>query len=195
MVQNRELKGTFGIEFHNSDLFNLDVRQDYELLPRNFLIAPGVTVPAGGHDYRSVNLAYTLGQQRPVSGKLTLSRGSLYEGTKTEATYAGRIVLQPRLSLEPGITLDWVSLPYGDFTARLLNTRVVVTPTPRMLVSSLLQYNDSAHTLTGSLRLSWEYIPGSQIFVVYSDGRDTAAASAGLLNRSFAVKVTRLLRI
>jgi hypothetical protein len=43
--------------------------------------------------------------------------------------------------------------------------------------------------------MRWDYIPGSELFVVYSDGRDTGADRFALLqNRSFAVKVTRLLR-
>jgi hypothetical protein len=43
--------------------------------------------------------------------------------------------------------------------------------------------------------MRWEYTPGSELFVVYSDGRDTGSRSFPILqNRSFAVKATRLLR-
>ena len=81
----------------------------------------------------------------------------------------------PQFSIEPGVTLDWVHLPYGDFTARLLNSRFTVTPSARMLVSSLVQYNASANSLSSSVRLRWEYTGGSELFVVYSDGRNAAA--------------------
>jgi hypothetical protein len=38
-------------------------------------------------------------------------------------------------------------------------------------------------------------VPGSELFVVYSDGRNTSeAVLPGLVNRSVAIKVTRLLR-
>ena len=64
-----------------------------------------------------------------------------------------------------------------------------------MLISSLIQWNPSAGTLTSSARLRWEYTGGSELFVVYSDGRDTRTASASpLLNQAIAVKVTRLFR-
>ena len=43
-------------------------------------------------------------------------------------------------------------------------------------------------------RLRWEYLPGSELFIVYSDGRGTLGPGSDLLNRSFAVKATRLLR-
>ena len=64
-----------------------------------------------------------------------------------------------------------------------------------MLISSLVQFNVDTETLSSSARLRWEYTGGSEVFVVYSDGRDTAAAGFPLLqNRTVAVKATRLLR-
>jgi hypothetical protein len=89
--------------------------------------------------------------------------------------------------VEPNVTLNWVSLPYGDFTARLIGLRFGVAPTARLGFSALTQFNPSAHSLTSSARMRWEYIPGSELFVVYSDGRDTAARSyPELQNRSVA---------
>ena len=131
-----------------------------------------------------------------VSGTLSASRGSFYNGTRTTAGYSGRLSFSSRFIMEPGITLNTVDLPYGAFSANLLNTRMVITPTPRMQAASLLQFNPSTHTMTASARFRWEYIPGSELFVVYTDGRNTSPAPSvpGLLNRSFAVKVTRLLR-
>ena len=79
----------------------------------------------------------------------------------------------PQFSLEPGVTLAWGSLPYGDFTARLLGSRFTVTPSARMSISSLVQFNVDAKTLSASGRLRWEYTGGSELFIVYSDGRDT----------------------
>jgi hypothetical protein len=97
--------------------------------------------------------------------------------------------------MEPSITIDWVQLPYGDFTARLISSRFTLTPSARMLISSLIQYNAGANSLSSSVRLRWEYTGGSELFVVYSDGRDTLSTGyPGLVNRSFIVKVTRLLR-
>jgi hypothetical protein len=64
-----------------------------------------------------------------------------------------------------------------------------------MLLSSLVQYNASDRMVTSSVRLRWEYVPGSELFIVYSDGRNTSdALMHGLVNRSAAIKLTRLLR-
>jgi hypothetical protein len=194
-VQNRETRGTFVVDFQSSDQFTVDHTRDYELLPGPFSIATGVRVPAGGYNYSTSRVSYNLGQQRTVSGRMSASAGTLYNGTKQEIAYSGRWGVVPRFSMEPSITLDWVQLPYGDFTARLVNSRFTLTPSARMLVSSLIQYNASANSLSSSVRLRWEYTGGSELFVVYSDGRNTQAPGfPDVLNRTFAVKITRLVR-
>ena len=194
LVENRSQKGSFGVALHNGDLATVLYSRDYELLPANFTVAPGVVVPAGGYHSDEVMLSYSLAQQRKVSGKLVTSSGSFYGGTKYTASYSGRLGLVRLLSLEPGMSLNWVSLPHAEFLAQVLSTRMTVTPTARFMVSSLLQFTGSTHALSSSVRLRWEYVPGSELFVVYSDGRDTSGPSPQLMNRSFAVKVTRLVR-
>ena len=48
---------------------------------------------------------------------------------------------------------ELVDLPYGEFTAHLAGTRITVTPSARMVVSSLIQWNAGAGSLTSSARL------------------------------------------
>jgi hypothetical protein len=193
-VENRTVSGNFDVEFNNGDSSGLDYSHDYELLPDEFTISPGVVVPAGSYRTDMVRGSYSLGQQRKVSGNLSTSVSSFYGGTRTQASYGGRVSFPPRFSLEPSLSLNWVNLPYGDFATRLFSTRFNVTPSPRLLVSALVQINTSSHTVSSSARLRWEYVPGSELFVVYSDGRNTLPPGAQLLNRSIAIKITRLVR-
>jgi uncharacterized protein DUF5916 len=194
-VQNREASGLFRIDFQTSDQVMFEYSREYELLPSGFPISPGIVVPAGGYRYETSRATYVLGQQRTVSGRLSAAAGTLYDGTKSEVTYSGRLGLAPQFSMEPGVTLDWVRLPFGDFNERLLSSRFTITPSARMLISSLVQYNAGAHSLSSSIRLRWEYTGGSELFVVYSDGRNsTGPGFPALLNRTFAIKATRLLR-
>lgn len=63
-----------------------------------------------------------------------------------------------------------------------------------MFFSGLLQYNSSNDTLSSNLRLRWEYQAGSELFVVYTDERDTEMRGFPRLeNRAFVVKINRLL--
>ncbi len=196
-LSTRIADGEFAVEFQSSDRFAVGVNQDYEYLPRVFTIVPGARVPVGGYEFTTGRIGYTMGQQRKLSGSLQVETGSFYNGDKTTVTFnRSRINVSPQLSIEPSLSLNWVDLPYGTFSAQLVTTRLIFTPSPRMILSSLVQYNVSGHSLTSSARLRWEYHPGSELFLVYSDGRNLldTQSPTGLLNRSLALKVTRLLR-
>ncbi len=91
--------------------------------------------------------------------------------------------------------MNLVDLPNGKFTATLVSTRVTHTFTPRMFLSGIVQYNSNGDSLGTNLRFRWEYQPGSELFVVYNDERDTALRGTPRLEtRAFIVKVTRLFR-
>ncbi len=195
VVMNRDLVTSFTTELNSSDSMKVEYDHTYEFIPKKFAIAPGVIVPQGGYDGRTAKASYTLGQQHLISGTVKASHGTLYNGTRTDASYSGYIGLNAHFAFEPSATLAWVDLPGGSFTARVLSMRTIVTPTARMLLSSLVQFNAASHALSSSVRLRWEYRPGSEFFVVYSDGRSTLGTGVpDLLNRSLAVKVTKLLR-
>jgi hypothetical protein len=77
----------------------------------------------------------------------------------------------------------------------VVSGRVTYALSPRMFVSALLQDNSSTQTLGINARFRWEYRPGSELFVVYSDGRDTGSRGAPeLMTRAFVVKINRLFR-
>ena len=67
--------------------------------------------------------------------------------------------------------------------------------TPLMFVSALVQYNSSTNSVSTNARLRWEYQPGSELFVVYNEDRNTLSRwLPGLTTRALIVKVNRLFR-
>ena len=194
-LETREVQGTFRTELQNSDVATAEYTRSFEWIPDAFNIATGVRIRPGAYHFQNLLGSYQLGNQHKFSGTFTLARGSFWDGTKTEAGYRGRIELSYRFYMEPGLSFNIVRLPAGDFTAKLLSTRATFTLTPRIFTSALVQYNSSSNSLSGNYRFRWEYQPGSDLFVVYSDGRDTTVRGyPGLVNRTFVVKATRLFR-
>jgi uncharacterized protein DUF5916 len=194
--ESRELAGEVHIDFQNSDRIELNVFDNFELLPAAFPIAKGVTVPAGGYNLRTYHAEMQMGQQRIAAGTAFAEFGPFYGGDRASFGYnSGRIKINPHLALEPRIQIDRVRLPYGEFTNKLFGSRVTYTMTPTMFVSSLVQYNSSTSSLSSNVRFRWEYLPGSEVFVVYNEGRDTTMHGyPDLQNRALIVKANRLLR-
>jgi len=195
-LETRESTGEFAIEFQNSDRLSVTLTDTYEFLPRLFAIAPGITLPTGGYQFDNVHVQMNLGQRRKVSGNFAIDRGTFYSGHKTSVSASrGRLNAGSRLSAEPAYLLNVVELAEGSFTNQLVGSRVTYTMTPQMFASALLQYNSSSHDVSANVRLRWEYRPGSELFVVFNEDRDTLARRfPALANRAFIVKINRLFR-
>jgi hypothetical protein len=195
-LESRLAGGAYRIEFQNSDRLHVEYNRSYELLVSPFPIASTVTIPSGSYGFGATGVIYQLGAQRRVTGALTAIRGSFYGGDQTQLSYRGRIAVATRLSFEPQVAVNWIDLPQGAFTTTLVSTRTTAPLTPRMFVSALLQYNSTTSSYSSNVRFRWEYQPGSELFVVYSEGRNTLLDGfPGLDSRGFVVKVNRLLRM
>jgi len=196
ILQTRTADGEFAIELQNSDRFSVGLTGIFERLIQPFAIPPAARIPVGEYDFAVARAAYVFGQQRPLSGNLAVEHGGFYNGHRTSATFnRTRVNLTPRFSLEPSLSINWIDLPSGPFTTTLAGSRVTYTMTPLMFASALVQYNSSARRASTNVRLRWEYRPGSELFVVYNDERNTLVQRfPDLQNRAFIVKVTRLFR-
>ncbi len=196
-VETRVLHGRFRTDFENSDSLSADVQQAYEFPTEPFELAGEVTIPVRGYEFRDFQVSYRMGPQRRLAGSLSLQHGEFFDGRITAVGYSrGRLEVTRRFAVEPSVSLNRITLPRGGFTARVATTRLTYTFTPRMFASALLQYNSTNDVLSTNVRLRWEYRPGSELFVVYNDQRDTwlNRGFPRLENRAFVVKLTRQFR-
>jgi hypothetical protein len=158
--------------------------------PRN------VVIPAGGYNFTQVRGSYTFGPQRKVSGTATARTGGFYEGTLRELSWRGRIEFSPQLYAEPTVSWNHIDVPSGRANANLVSSRLTYTLSPRMFLSALVQYQSRTESVSTNARFRSEYRPGSELFLVYSDGRTTLTRGIpDLQNRSFVAKVTRLFQL
>ena len=201
VLESEIAQANFQIEFENSDRFSADVQQSYEFLDQPWDRVRGTeySIPAGVYDFRDTYLSYSMGAQRRLSGTLFLQQGEFYHGEITSMGYSrGRIEVTPQFSFEPSVSVNRVKLPTAEFTVPLGVTRLTYTFNPRVFFSGLVQFNPTQEVISTNLRLRWEYRPGSELFVVYNDQRNSVLAPDQrfpmLQNRAFVVKFTRLFR-
>jgi hypothetical protein len=197
-LNTRVVDGEFALELQNSDRFAVGVNDDYEYAKAPFsVIIPTVRLPIGGYRFTTGRVGYSFGQQRPYSGNLLVERGGFYNGDRTTITFnRSRLNLSSQFSLEPSLSINVVDLPQRQFTAKLVGTRVTYTVTPLMFVSALMQFNSTTNSVSANVRLRWEYRPGSELFLVYNEDRDTLATNfPATRNRSVIFKVNRFFRL
>ena len=200
LLETRTNALQFQTQLENSDTFGVSLNDNYELLLRPF--APSgadFTVPVGGYSFTDVELSYQLGEQRRINGGVSLQTGGYFNGDITTLAFRrGRIAVLPQMSIEPSVSFNWIDTPQGSFRTDLLVTRVNYAFNPRMFFSGLVQYNSASDTVSNNLRFRWEYSPGSELFVVYTEDRDTVTLRPDrfteLRNRGFVIKFNRLFR-
>lgn len=195
-LESRDATVSFRTEFQSSDTFTVSGSKNYDLLDVPFQIATGVRLPVGVYDWQQGQVSYTAGTQRRVSGTTTYAAGTYYNGTQKSVSYRGRVAIDARLSFEPSVSVNWLDLAQGKFTTTLVSTRINTPLTPRMFGSVLLQYNTAANAYNVNARFRWEYTPGSELYVVLTEGRNTVGTGFPALDtRGFVVKFNRLFRL
>ena len=193
--ESREAQAAYRMELASGDQLAAEYSRVFEGLTAAFQVTPRIIVPAGRYEFQQTRLLYTISPQRVLSGTVTLNYGGFYAGHLKEITWRGRVEFGPRFYAEPTISLNYFKTPFGNGDANIVSSRLTFTLTPRMFASALVQYQSAAHSVSTNARFRWEYQPGSELFVVYSDGRNTLGAGVPALdNRSFVVKLTKLFR-
>ena len=194
--ETRESEADFEIQFENSDRFRVRFRRTFEFLPEPFEIADGVVLPVRGYDYDMLQVRYSSGSQRRATADVRVEHGGFYSGRRTAVLVRrGRVKFTPKLAVEPTYSVNWIDLAEGAFTTHLAGSRIIYTTTPKMFTSALLQYNSASRAVAANVRFRWEYQPGSELFVVYNEQRDTLSPRfPALESRALIVKMTRLFR-
>ncbi|MEX2152623.1 MAG: DUF5916 domain-containing protein [Gemmatimonadaceae bacterium] len=207
-VDARAWNGQFSTEFENSDVLSIGAAHTYEFLSTAFTPSgsPAAIAP-GGYTFPSVNASYTFGAQRRASGVLSVQSGDYYDGTIRSVTIGpggmstARIAILQQLAVEPTFSITRIERPNASFTTRLARARADYAFSPLMFASTLVQYSSADRAVSTNLRFRWEYAPGSELFLVYTDERDVTdeqfappSTVRGLRNRVFVVKINRLFR-
>ncbi|MXZ61315.1 MAG: carbohydrate binding family 9 domain-containing protein [Acidobacteria bacterium] len=193
-METREYTFDTSIIFESSDRLMFDHTVIEERLLEGFNLSDEVAVPAGNYKFARTGVRVRMGSHRKVSGMFRYEFGDFFGGTRQEVSYWGRAELNQRFSLEPNISLNWITVPGGDVTAQVSRLRATYTVSPRSFLGALVQYNSAAQLFSANVRFRWEYSPGSDLFVVFSSNRDGDDGLSGLSDRAVVVKFTRLFR-
>ena len=143
-----------------------------------FAIAPACRLPVGGYDFTDRPRRLQL---RPAAAglgqRLLFEHGSFYDGDARRSRSAGsRVNLTSQLSVEPSVSINWIDAADGlvhDEARRLARHLHDDAADVRQRARAVQLEHQQLSAPT--LRLRWEYRPGSELFVVYNEERDTLA--------------------
>ncbi len=186
----------WGITLRNDSFINAIYQKHMDVLDLPFNIRPGVRIPVGSYTMDEWRLTYNTSPGKKFFQRVTWQPDEFYGGTRRAISYAVGARATSRLSSELQYSRNDVKMPWGDFLVNLTTVRVDYTFSPRMTIRSLTQYNTGTHEISNNVRFNLIHRPGSDLFVVYNDLRQTGlpADVFAQKDRQLVVKLNYLLQ-
>jgi len=163
-----------------------------EGLSEPFEIRDDVEIPVGEYRFHRYNVGFNFDQSRRVAPSVFYSDGGFYNGTLRTIGLGTEARPHNRVRLGANYFRNEVSLPLegGEFTTNLLILRGVVAFSPRAFARALVQFNDDAEETLANVLFRYTYRPGSDLFIVYNEDRDTMGGSSQPKHRELIIKLT-----
>ena len=156
------------IDTHSQDSVQLHVLPTYELLERDFTIAPDVTLPTGEeYGFTRYRVQGRTAPRRPISVSPQVEWGEFFSGDRL------RLDSTVNLRVAPGhfytFTHEWnrVSLAEGEFTTTLYRAIAETQFNPRISLVNNVQYDTQSAVIGWQSRFRWIVRPGDDFYFVY----------------------------
>lgn len=192
-VQDWDYRLTFINELANGDNLIFGYGRIFERLGSSFQFPSGLLIRAGDYYSNVVEANYQSSAKRKFTTFGNAFWQEFYDGELR--AFGGGFGYTPNAHL----AMRWnYSRTSGALNTHLLTMRVNVAFNTRFFINTLVQYNSEANELSTNLRLNFIHSAGSDLFLVYNEGRGRAGEefSDGLpaRNREVILKFTKLLR-
>jgi Domain of unknown function (DUF5916) len=185
-----------GTTLRDDSFINVIYQKNLDVLEQPFNIRPGVRIPVGGYSMDEWRLTYNTSPGKKFFQRATWQADDFYAGTRRSLQWGVGARATSKLSAELNYNRNDVKMPWGNFLVNLTSLRVDYTFSPRMTVRSLTQYNTSTNEISNNIRFNLIHRPGSDLFVVYNDLRQTGlpADVFAQKDRQLVVKLNYLIQ-
>ena len=191
-VESRTQQFSANLSRQDSSNVRVGINREFDYLPVPFATA-GTRLPVGEYQWTTVTASASSNQAKRVYGSVNVETGGYYSGDRDSVRAAINFQLGKTLLLEPNYTKNWIRLPgQPTYVTNTLNFRVSQSFSPDLFVKAFMQYNDERRAASVNVLFWYIYKPGSDLYVVYNEGRETDLPErwSRPRSRSLAVKMT-----
>jgi len=191
-LQDRDLAVTFFNDFDSGDRMRLRFQRSFRRLDQVFELRENLPIPVGDYEFNELDASFDSSPKRRWIARAGVRFGGFYSGRRRRLQMRLGYIVSPHFSFDANYERNRVELPAGDLTTNLTTLRVNVLFNTRLFVNALIQYNSETDRLSSNIRLNFRYSPGSDIFLVVNESRDTASGQYPARDRAVALKLTKL---
>jgi hypothetical protein len=159
-----------GIRFKSGEEFSYSINQQYESLIKDFPIFTGFVIPKNEYTFWYQNLLLTTAGSRNLAGILSLGTGNFYNGKKQDLKLAINYKVAVPLFIGGNYSVNHVTLPEGDFTAKIYQINLNILVSPTVTLYNYFQYDNSSEKMGWQSRFQWILKPGNEIILAWTSG-------------------------
>jgi len=191
-----EAGGSISVHFQNSARASIGIDHIQEYIPYDWEVREGYVIPKDTYGGYAVSASFQSDRGKDIAGHIGLQYGTYYTGKNFGFSMQANITRIPRLRMELDYRYNFVDLPDGRFHTNTYGIRIFYYLNTELYFKAYLQLNDDKLMYAGqekvvsNLMLRWIYSPGSNIYLVYNDGRMLGLAATEIINRTLLLKVT-----
>jgi len=200
MVVNKEISGSFSINFESTANFSIRVNQKYEFLNTDFEVRPGLVIGKNGYTNTNMRTSYRFDSNKAVGGSVSVNGGDFFTGSTRGGGFSTNIKVLSRIIGSASFNYNRIKLPDGHFNTSRLSTRLSYTFNPDFFIKGFFQWvNDDLlledrDRLSSNVILRYTYRPGSDFYFVVNQEDLVGQNRSVKKNRTILAKFTYFLR-
>ncbi len=156
------------IRFKSGEEFSYSINNNYEYLEKQFNIFSTYVIPIGKYEFYRHTLNLVTAGSRNLAGDCSYAWGDFYNGSRRDINVGINYKVAVPFFVGIRYKQNEVSLPQGNFTARIYQVNANVLFSPDMTLYNYLQYDNNSKTIGIQSRFQWIVKPGNEIIVAWT---------------------------
>ncbi|MBT5708391.1 carbohydrate binding family 9 domain-containing protein [bacterium] len=181
-------------DLESGDDVSFSYTHNYDAPTSPFDIAGDITIPAGEYSWNHFRFNAELAGRRTISPDLTVQFGDYYDGHRETYIIGGDLRKWKYAALRADYALSQIRLPLQSGETHLGSIRLLLSVTPDLFWTHLVQYDSISESVGYNSRIQWEYRPGAKMFVVLNQNYLANDLSLRVQESVATVKVGGLFR-
>jgi len=152
----------------SGERIGVSVVANRDVLPDDFEIAEGISLPAGPYDFTNLRLEFNTANHRSAVFEANYNFGEFYSGRYDDMKLGLTLKYKGYATLALDANLVRGRLREGHFSENVYQVKADIFLSPDLGLMNYIQYDDISRRLGWSARLRWQISPGNEIFLVYN---------------------------
>ena len=188
-LETQEITFDTQFEFETGDDIGFEVKNTTENIDFNFPIQ-GIDIPADNYNFTSFQISMRTSSSRMIAGRLQVELGGFYNGTRRGFLIDATARPNAKLSIEPFIEFNRITLPDEEFDANAFGGRISYSFSTTLFTKVFTQWSTDRDVLSANFLVNYIYRPGSDFYLVFDQNYDTRDGGLKLLGWTVVGKMT-----